>query len=61
MRFLAPEQSARVIADAYPQQPFNAKLALIYPSIDPNRATVNIRLIVDPTSAFLRPDMTVQH
>lgn len=59
MRFLAPEQSARVIADAYPQQPFNAKLALIYPSIDPNRATVNIRLIVDQPPSFLRPDMTV--
>lgn len=59
MRFLAPAQQALVIADAYPQQPFKAKLALIYPSIDPNRATVNIRLIVEQTPAFLRPDMTV--
>lgn len=59
MRFLAPGQLARVIADAYPQQPFEAKLALIYPSIDPNRATVNIRLIVEQPPAFLRPDMTV--
>ena len=59
MRFLAPAQSARVIADAYPQQPFEAKLALIYPSIDPNRATVNIRLMVEQPPIFLRPDMTV--
>ncbi|MBD3766348.1 MAG: efflux RND transporter periplasmic adaptor subunit [Gammaproteobacteria bacterium] len=59
MRFLAPEQRARVIADAYPQQPFEAKLALIYPSIDPNRATINIRLVVEHPPAFLRPDMTV--
>lgn len=59
MRFLAPEQRARVIADAYPQQPFEAKLALIYPSIDPNRATINIRLVVEQPPAFLRPDMTV--
>lgn len=59
MRFLAPDQRARVIADAYPQQPFEAKLALIYPSIDPNRATVNIRLLVEQPPEFLRPDMTV--
>lgn len=59
MRFLAPAQTARVIADAYPQQPFEAKLALIYPSIDPNRATVNIRLMVEQPPIFLRPDMTV--
>ncbi len=59
MRFLATEQQARVIADAYPQQPFDAKLSLIYPSIDPNRATVNVRLIVDQPPAFLRSDMTV--
>jgi HlyD family secretion protein len=59
MRFLAPEQRAVVIADAYPQHPFEAKLALIYPSIDPNRATVNIRLIVEQPPNFLRPDMTV--
>lgn len=59
MRFLATNQTAKVIADAYPQQPFEAKLALIYPSIDPNRATVNIRLIVEHPPTFLRPDMTV--
>lgn len=59
MRFLSPNQTATVIADAYPQQPFQAHIALIYPSIDPNRATVNVRLVVDNPPAFLRPDMTV--
>lgn len=59
MRFLATNQIAKVIADAYPQQPFEARLALIYPSVDPNRATVNIRLIVEQPPTFLRPDMTV--
>jgi HlyD family secretion protein len=59
LRFLATDQKARVIADAYPNQPFDAQLNLIYPSIDPNRATVNIRFIVPQPPAFLRPEMTV--
>lgn len=59
LRFLALNQSARIIADAYPQHPFDATLALIYPTIDPNRATINVRFIVNQPPAFLRPDMTV--
>lgn len=59
IRHLQPNQSAIVIADAYPKQPFSAHLALIYPSIDAARATVNVRLLVDTPPDFLKPDMTV--
>lgn len=59
LRYLKPNQTAKVIADAYPQHPFDARLSLIYPSVDATRATVNIRLIVDTPPAFLKPDMTV--
>lgn len=59
MRFLQIGQQAQVIADAYPQHPFTARLVLIYPSIDASRATINVRLLVDHPPSFLRDDMTV--
>lgn len=59
IRYLKPNQAATVIADAYPKQPFLAKLSLIYPSVDAARATVNVRLIVENPPDFLKPDMTV--
>jgi RND family efflux transporter, MFP subunit len=52
-------QSAVCVADAYPNHPFPAKLTFIAPSIDPARGTVDIRLTVDPSPAFLREGMTV--
>jgi HlyD family secretion protein len=52
-------QSAQVIADAYPSQPFPAQVTFIAPSIDPQRGTVEVRLTVDPVPDFLRQDMTV--
>ncbi|HLU20548.1 MAG TPA: efflux RND transporter periplasmic adaptor subunit [Pusillimonas sp.] len=52
-------QTAVCIADAYPSQPFNAKVRLIAPSVDPQRGTVDIRLLVEDPPEFLRQDMTV--
>jgi HlyD family secretion protein len=59
IRHLKPNQTATVIADAYPKHPFPAKLTLIYPSVDATRATVNVRLLVENPPDFLKPDMTV--
>ncbi|KJV40169.1 efflux RND transporter periplasmic adaptor subunit [Acinetobacter brisouii] len=56
---LALQQHAVVIADAYPNKPFPARINFIAPSIDPQRGTVEVRLAVDPVPEFLRQDMTV--
>ncbi|MCT8088167.1 efflux RND transporter periplasmic adaptor subunit [Acinetobacter sp. C_4_1] len=53
------QQKATVISDAYPDQPFPARINFIAPSIDPQRGTVEVRLAVDPVPDFLRQDMTV--
>lgn len=52
-------QTAECIADAYPNEAFEARVSLIAPKIDPLRGTVDVRLTVDPVPAFLREDMTV--
>lgn len=59
IRHLKQNQGATVIADAYPKEPFTARLSLVYPSVDAARATVNVRLIVETPPDFLKPDMTV--
>lgn len=56
---IEPGQSARCVADAYPDEIFNARVTLIAPKVDPLRGTVDVRLTVDPVPAFLRQDMTV--
>lgn len=56
---LALQQDALAVADAYPGRPFPARIHFIAPSIDPQRGTVEVRLIVDPVPEFLRQDMTV--
>lgn len=56
---LALQQTAVVIADAYADKPFPARINFIAPSIDPQRGTVEVRLAVDPVPEFLRQDMTV--
>ena len=56
---LALGQSATCIADAYPNQFFDARVNFIAPTIDPQRGTVDIRLKVDPVPDNLRQDMTV--
>lgn len=52
-------QIARASADAYPQEPFDAAVAYIAPSIDPQRGSIEVRLQVPKPPPFLRPDMTV--
>jgi HlyD family secretion protein len=52
-------QAARASADAYPQEVFNAEVAYVAPSIDPQRGSVEVRLRVPTPPAFLKPDMTV--
>jgi HlyD family secretion protein len=56
---LALQQPAVVIADAYLQRPFAARVTFIAPRIDPQQGTVDVRLQVDPPPDFLREDMTV--
>jgi HlyD family secretion protein len=56
---LAVGQSAQCVADAFPDQPFTAKVNYLSPGVDALRGTVTIRLAVDPVPAFLRQDMTV--
>lgn len=56
---LAVGQTAICIADAFPDQRFEARVNFIAPAIDPQRGTVDVRLeILDPP-AFLKEDMTV--
>ena len=52
-------QKARVSADAYPQQVFDANVNYVAPSIDPARGSVEIRLALAVAPTFLKPDMTV--
>lgn len=59
LEVLALGQTAMNIADAYPSRPFPATVSLISPRVDPQRGTVDIRLIVDPAPDYLRQDMTV--
>lgn len=56
---LALQQNAIVIADAYPDKAFPARINFIAPSIDPQRGTVDVRLAVEHVPEFLRQDMTV--
>ena len=59
LEVLAIGQAAMCIADAYPVQPFPARVSFIAPSVDPQRGTVDVRLAVTPVPGFLRQGMTV--
>jgi HlyD family secretion protein len=59
LSLLSLQQEAIAVADAYPDQPFPARIVFIAPGIDPQRGTVEVRLAVDPLPDFLRQDMTV--
>ena len=52
-------QIARASADAYPDQVFDADVCYIAPSIDPERGSIEVRLLVRNAPKFLLPDMTV--
>jgi HlyD family secretion protein len=56
---LALGQSALVSADAFADRPFTARVSFIAPSVDPDRGTVEVRLLPDGPVPFLRPNMTV--
>jgi HlyD family secretion protein len=59
LQVLALGQQAQVVADAWPQRPFPARVHYIAPSVDSSRGSVEVRLLVDPVPAFLRQDLTV--
>ncbi len=63
-------QPATVVADAFPQQPFGARLVRIAPRVDAQRGAVDLRFVLEPSGAaqgspqrsppaFLREDMTL--
>lgn len=59
LSLLAVGEKALVSADAYPNQRFPAELIYVNPSIDPQTASVQVKLrVVDPP-AWIRQDMTV--
>ncbi|HEX4858008.1 MAG TPA: efflux RND transporter periplasmic adaptor subunit [Usitatibacteraceae bacterium] len=56
---LAPGQKATVVADAFPGQPFPARVRSIAPSIDVQRGSVEVKFLLDAIPEFLRNDMTL--
>lgn len=56
---LAVGQPAKAAADAFPEKPFNARVARIAPGVDAQRGTVEVTLDVPEPPPFLRPDMTI--
>jgi HlyD family secretion protein len=56
---LAPGQLARAVADAFPQQPFDARITRIAPGVDAQRGTVEVRFEVGAPPPFLREDMSL--
>ncbi|MCZ8104121.1 MAG: efflux RND transporter periplasmic adaptor subunit, partial [Burkholderiales bacterium] len=56
---LALGQPARVLADAFPQRPFDARVTRIAPGVDAQRGTVEVKFDVPEPPPFLREDMTL--
>ncbi len=57
---LALEQSATVMADAYPGRRFAARVMSIAPAVDAQRGAIEVKFaLVGETPAFLREDMTL--
>jgi HlyD family secretion protein len=50
---------ARAVADAYPEQYFEARLSAVAPAVDADRGAVEVRLTTKNPPAFLRFDMSV--
>jgi HlyD family secretion protein len=59
LAFIELGQHAKVAADAYPQQLFDAVVSYIAPSIDADRGSIEVRLRVPAPPPILKPDMTV--
>jgi HlyD family secretion protein len=56
---LAAGQAARVVVDAFPDQPFDATIRSIAPGVDAQRGTVEVKFDVPAPPPFLREDMTL--
>lgn len=56
---LALNQTALALADAYPAQPFAARLFYIAPGVDAAKGSVEVKLVIPQPPAFVKPDMTV--
>jgi HlyD family secretion protein len=56
---IAIGQTARISADAYPQDHFTAKVVYINPGIDIARASATVKLTITEPPAYLRQNMTV--
>jgi len=68
---LQPGQRARVLADAYPDRPFDARVDRLAPSVNAQSGSVEVTLVVDASAGgrpddrpdarpdFLREDMTL--
>jgi len=56
---LQPGQTAAVVADAYPQQRFEATLQRIGPLVDALRGSIELRFAPTTAPAFVREDMTL--
>jgi HlyD family secretion protein len=56
---LAAGQRATIVADAFPEQAFEAVVRSISPGVDAQRGTVEVKFDVPEPPPFLREDMTV--
>jgi len=56
---VATGQSARVVADAYPERVLAAQVSFIAPAIDTARGTIDVHLSLLEPADFLRQGMTV--
>jgi HlyD family secretion protein len=57
---LQPGQVAAVLADAFPAQPFVARVSSLSPAVDAQRGAIEVKFeLVGEPPAFLREDMTL--
>lgn len=59
LHLLSLGMPARALADAYPDQPFEARVCEIAPAVDADRGSVVVRLCLSEPPPFLKPDMTI--
>ncbi len=52
-------QPATASTEAFPERTFDAEVSWIAPAVDPDRGTVEVRLVVPVPPPYLRADMTV--
>jgi HlyD family secretion protein len=56
---LAAGQKATVVADAFPNEKFDASVKSVAPSIDAQRGSVEVKFAMENIPAFLKNDMTL--